>query len=271
MKEFAPGLDSDPVDVQILSDGSIALVTLNRPEERNPLDSRTLSDLHSQLIKLSSTDGVHGIVITGAGPAFSAGGDLKGYQKLFRDSQGFQSFMEEFNSICELLETCAQVTVAMVNGACVAGGLEIVLACDFATISEDASIGDGHMRFGQLPGAGGSQRLVRALGLQRAKYWLLSGNLFDAGEAVQAGLAIEAIPADQLLDRTLELTAAVAAHSALGRRRMKQLIRFAVDNHQSEGLRREMDLVLDYARSSHDAREGLNAFAEGREPRFRGH
>jgi len=260
----------DPVFVELLAEGAVALVTLNRPGERNPLDRRTISALYSQLVRLTTSNLIDAIIVTGAGPAFSAGGDLKGYTSLFDRPEEFLVFMEEFSALCDLLETCSQVTVAMVNGDCVAGGLEIALSCDFVTIAEDARIGDGHLRFGQLPGAGGSQRIVRAIGAQRAKHWLLSGDLFGAEEAVRAGLAIETAPRDRLLERTLSIVLNATLHSSLARRKMKQLIRYAVDTHLSDGLQREIQLVLDYATTSQDAREGLAAFAERRNPRYLG-
>jgi enoyl-CoA hydratase len=195
---------------------------------------------------------------------------MKAYRELYGNTKEFRAFMNEFNSVCDLLETTSLLTIAMVNGVCVAGGLEIALACDLVTISKAARIGDGHLKFGQLPGAGGSQRLVRALGPQRAKYWLLSARLFDAEEAVDVGLAVEAIDPDRLLERTMQLVDGMLSHSSLARKRMKQLIRIAVDTHQSEGLLREIDVVLEYAHTSSDAREGLDAFVEQRAPRFVG-
>ena len=161
---------SDPILVEQVRHrhADVAVITLNRPDQRNPIDRVTLRALRDQLRHFADNAHVRAVVVTGAGTAFSSGGDLKGYRELYRDEEQFRAFLELFDETCALLERSRLLTVAMVNGTCVAGGLELCLACDLVTIAADARIGDGHLRFGQLPGAGGSQRLVRAIGLPRA-------------------------------------------------------------------------------------------------------
>jgi enoyl-CoA hydratase/carnithine racemase len=253
-----------------LDGNALVILTLNRPQDRNPLDGATLELLRDLLVELSGDGTTRAIVITGAGPAFSAGGDLKGYQTLYRAPEEFAGFLDTFHQVCDLLERSPAVTVAMVNGACVAGGLELALACDLVTMAEGAMIGDGHLRFGQLPGAGGSQRLVRAIGRQRARHWLLSARLFDAPAALAAGLVVGTFPPEQLRVETLALLTPILAQSPLAVAQMKELIRLADEAPLSEGLRQEMRIVSDYAVTSHDAMEGLKAFAERRKPTYRG-
>jgi enoyl-CoA hydratase/carnithine racemase len=248
----------------------VVTLTLNRPREMNPLDRATLEMLRDLLVELSVDQTTRAIVITGAGAAFSAGGDLKAYQTLYRAPEDFARFLETFRHVCELLERSSAVTVAMVNGSCVAGGLELALACDLVTMAEGAVIGDGHLRFGQLPGAGGSQRLVRAIGRQRARHWLLTARLFDAPTALVAGLVVGAFPAEQLRAETLALLTPVLSQSPLAVSKMKELIRLADEAPLSEGLLEEVRIVSDYAVTSHDATEGLMAFAERRPPVYRG-
>jgi enoyl-CoA hydratase/carnithine racemase len=253
-----------------LDGAGVVILTLNRPQDRNPLDGATLELLRDLLLEISLDDTIRAIVITGAGPAFSAGGDLKGYQTLYRAPEEFARFLDTFREVCDLLERSAAVTVAMVNGACVAGGLELVLACDLVTMADSAMIGDGHLRFGQLPGAGGSQRLVRAIGWQRARHWLLSARLFDAPAALAAGLVVGTFPDEELRAETLALLTPILSQSPLAVSKMKELIRLADETPLSEGLRQEMRIVSDYAVTSHDAMEGLMAFAERRNPTYRG-
>ena len=248
----------------------IAVLTLNRPQQRNPLDKATIKMLRRILTDFVDGDTPDAVVLTGSGGAFSAGGDLTGYQKLYRDKDAFREFMTDFSETANLLERGPMLTVSMINGVCVAGGLELSLACDFITIAETARIGDGHLKYAQLPGGGGSQRLVRAIGVQRARHWLLTGRYFDAQAAVDSGLALFSAPPEELRYRTLELLAEVAALTPLGLRTMKRLIGTALYADLDDGLRIETDEVFNYATSSYDAIEGLNAFAERRVPKYKG-
>ncbi|RYE43765.1 MAG: enoyl-CoA hydratase/isomerase family protein [Hyphomicrobiales bacterium] len=245
------------------------LLTLNRPEKFNAVIPETVVLLREKLQRLSNS-GVGAVVLTGAGRAFCAGGDLSRYQVLFDQPHELERYMDDFMAVCELLETIPAATFAMVNGVCVAGGLELALACDAILVADSARIGDGHLRFGQIGGTGGTQRLSRAIGYQRAKYWLLSGRLFSAEQAVADGLAVEAVPAADLRARTLKLAAEAARHSPLGVGISKKLIRAAVDETRPAGFERERRLVFDYVTTSDDAREGLAAFVAGRNQVFTG-
>ena len=209
----------------------VRILTFRRPEQRNPIDLATLEELAPLLDTAADDERVRIVVVTGEGSAFSAGGDLRGYLHLYA---------------------------------------ELALACDLVIAADDARIADGHLVVGQLPGAGGSQRLCRAIGLQKAKELLLTGRTVTAAEAVAIGLVAEVVPAAELEARVIEVAAAAARHSRLGVQRMKELIALSQDNDRATALRAEIDLVVDYATTTHDATEGLHAFLERRPPDWQG-
>lgn len=245
-------------------------IRLNRPNERNPLDHDTIRALLAHLDVLEQDATIRAVVITGQGRGFSAGGDLRKYLDLYTRPAQFHAFLEDFRQLCQRLERGPLVTCAMVNGACVAGGLELALACDFITMSTEAMIGDGHLGSGQLPGAGGSQRLGRAIGYQKAKEWMLSGRLYTAAEAEQVGLVALTSDPTTLEAATLALVAGAGQHSPLAYRSMKSLVNIARHEPLDQGLAREIELVHDYATTSVDATEGLRAFLDKRRPAYPG-
>jgi enoyl-CoA hydratase/carnithine racemase len=250
--------------------GTTRILTLARSDQRNPLDRDTVRRLGMLAQEADADSVVRVLVVTGAGSAFSAGGDLRAYIDLYRDERAFRSFLDDFRMLNARLEHGRFASVAMVNGSCVAGGLELALACDLITIADDAQIGDGHLATGQIDGAGGSQRLVRALGVQRAKQLLLSGRLWTGVDAAAAGLAYFSVPASELRDRTLALAAELSAHSPLAMKHMKTLIGYSVHLEFEDALTAEQNLVVGYATRSDDATEGLLAFLERRPPRYTG-
>lgn len=247
----------------------VALLTLNRPELHNPVDEPTIAALEQILRKLVDGGEHRAVIVTGAGSSFSSGGDLKGYQALFRDRPRFEAFVEAFGRVCLLLERSPLLTVAMVNGTCMAGGMEIALSCDLIMIAEGARIGDGHLKFSQMPGSG-AQRLVRAIGVQRARHWLYSGDLHTAAEAVEAGLAMRAVPAADLHQATLDEVARLCRASPIALRLVKELVVAALTLPLDEGLALEEQTAVRYATGTNDSIEGITAFAERRPPHFTG-
>lgn len=248
----------------------VAQITLNRPKQRNPLDWSTVVALRAAVKQFEADSSVQVVIVRGSGGNFSAGGDLKGYVSLYRNKQDFRQFLEDFYQLFEAMENSAKIYVAVIDGYCVAGGLELLLACDVVVAAHSANIGDGHVNFGQLPGAGGSQRLPRAIGPMRARYLMTTGELINATEAERIGL-VSKVVADEELDAFVgQLGRRLASNSPLGLQGMKHLVNHGLRGDLNSGLRMEIDYVHDYATNSNDATEGLIAFGEKRKPLFTG-
>lgn len=243
-------------------------IVIDRAEKLNPLDKTTVRALREAVGWLEGLEEVRVVVITGAGRAFSAGGDLDGYVSLYRDPAAFSAFLEDFRALLVGIERSAKVYIAAVNGVCVAGGLELLLACDLAIAAADARIGDGHLNFGQLPGAGGSQRLPRAIGALRARDLIFTGRLIDAAEAERIGL-VSSVAASGDLARVVDAQVErLLAHSARGLSTAKRLVNEGLDLPYDQALRFEIDVVHAYATCDPDATEGLVAFRDKRAPAF---
>ena len=249
---------------------AVARVTINRPDKLNAFTPHTVKELAHAIWRAGADSQVGVIVLTGAGErAFSAGGDLKGYLTLYDDAAGFRTFLRDFDALCAAIEASSKLWIAAVNGVTVAGGLEVMLACDVVLAADDARIGDGHSNFAQLPGAGGSQRLPRAIGALRAKRLLLTGELLTAAEAERIGLVTAVVPAADLQKEALAWAARFEEKSPACLRGMKYLVNEGLPLPVGDALRMEQDYVHAYATGDPDAREGLNAFAEKRPPRYR--
>jgi enoyl-CoA hydratase len=247
--------------------GAAARITLTRAEKLNPIDWATITDLRRAIAELEATDCL-AVIVTGSGRSFSAGGDLEGYIALYQSKPRFQAFLDDFFDMLDSIETSEKIYIAAINGVCVAGGLELLLACDLVIAADTARIGDGHLNFGQLPGAGGSQRLPHAIGLLRAKQLILSGKLLTAAEAERIGLVGEVVPAAELQDAALRLVDGMAEKSPVGLRGAKHLTNLTLKMPLGEGLRYELAYVHRYATEEPDATEGLIAFRDKRKPAF---
>jgi enoyl-CoA hydratase/carnithine racemase len=266
-------VDRHALDDSGASGAVAAVVTLDRPEQLNPIDTALLRDLDQALDGLDAPDSdVRTVLVTGAGRAFSAGGDLKAYVELQRDPVAFPRFVGDLHRTFGRLRSLPVPVVALVNGVTAAGGLELVLNCDFALVAASARIGDAHLNFGQMGGGGVLTLLPRAIGRARAAELVFSGRFLSASEAVEWGLASRCVPDGELLDAGLDFAREVAAKSPLAVRNAKQVMNelWADNGSVDAGLRYELERDAYYCLTSSDAPEGLAAFAERRPPRFEG-
>ncbi len=266
MRNEEQGENTQDAPVRLECDGAVATLTLNRPDKLNPLDSATIDLMRGMVTDLEARPEIRVVRVTGEGKAFSAGGDLAGYISLYRSPAAFRKFLQVFHDLLDQMERSTKIFVAVVNGACVAGGLELLLACDVALAGEGARIGDGHLNFGQLPGAGGSQRLPRAIGASGAKFLMLSGELLDAAAAERLGLINRVFPDAELATLSMALCRAMARHSPAGLEGAKYLVNQGLRDDLQAGLQLELEFVHKYATTEPDAMEGLLAFKEKRPP-----
>jgi len=251
--------------------GSAAWIILNRPQELNAISPLLIAELGDVLNTLEQDSQVGSLVITGAGRAFCAGADLKfvGTMPGAQREEATAAFLAAATMLMSRLESFPKPVIAAVNGIATAGGMELVLCCDLVVATESARLGDGHANFGLLPGAGGSLRLTRKIGVTRAKYLFFTGDLASAAEMAAAGLVNRIVPDADLAGAVARLVGQLAGKSSLGLRRMKELANAAIDLSLEEGLQFEQSVNAEHS-TSFDRNEGLAAFSEGRKPLFKG-
>ena len=247
-------------------------ITLSRPDRLNAIDWEMLRELDTVFDHLAGRADLCCILLTGAGRAFSAGGDLKSYIELQRDAAAFPRFVADVHRVFGRLRDLPVPVVALVNGVTAAGGLELLLNCDFAVVGRSARIGDGHLNFGQMGGGGVLTLLPRVIGLPRASELIFSGRFLSADEAVEWGLATRCVEDSELAAYGRTFAREVAAKSPLAVANAKAVLQglWASNGDLPGALRFERERNAYYCLTSEDAPEGLAAFAEKRTPRFRG-
>lgn len=246
-----------------------AVLWLNRPEALNAINWAAMHELEAALAAAENDRSVRAVLISGRGRAFSAGGDIKAYKELQADDAAFTAFVDD---CCRLHESIAEMTkpvIALVNGLCAAGGLELLLACDFAWAAQSARIGDMHVNYAQIGGSGAMTRLPRLIGQARTLELVFSGEMLTAQLAHEWGIVNRVVPDDQLLEEGLRFACALAAKSPNALKFVKQSIRRGMDRSLPEALKFERDQCLRYCHTLPDSMEGINAFIEKRAPVFR--
>jgi enoyl-CoA hydratase len=256
------------LSVDLSREGGVAVLTVNRPDALNAFDVDTLTALRDHLRELAEDSEARVVVVTGAGErAFAAGADIKYMSGL--DVDGAKEWGNLGHEVGHLLETMPKPTIAAINGFALGGGCEVALACDFRYASTSAKLGQPEVNLGIIPGWGGTQRLARAVGIGLAKELILTGRVIDADEALRIELVNAVYEPGELMEKTLEVAQGLASKAPLALAAAKEAVNRALAGEHGDNLEREADYFGELF-SSEDAKEGLTAFAEKREPRFTG-
>ena len=251
--------------------GPAAWITLNRPGQRNALTATMLTQAHHALDLAEADDQVRVLVLTGAGPAFCAGADLRFFRAMLAEPDGCDRFLaaiiEPLTALMARLRASSRPVIAAVNGACAAGGLELILACDLVVADTSATFTDAHAGLGIAPAVGAAAGLVRALGELRAKQVLLLSEPVGAATMAAYGLVAEVTPPGELERRTTELAGTLSRRSPVSVAAMKAMVHQALQPSWDETLQSDLEFFRRNWNSP-AMREGLDAYATRRAPTF---
>ncbi len=243
--------------------GRVGLITLNRPKALNALNAQLIAELETALTAFDAEADIAAIVLTGSEKAFAAGADIK--------EMASKDFATAFGS--DFIATWAAIAqhrkplIAAVAGYALGGGCELAMMCDLILAADNAKFGQPEINLGTIPGAGGTQRLVRAIGKSKAMEMVLTGRMMDAAEAERAGLVARIVPVAGLVEEAVELAETIAAKSQPIVAMAKDAVNAAFETALAEGLKVERRLF--YATfATADRSEGMTAFIEKREPSF---
>ena len=250
-----------------IEDG-IAVFTVNKPQVHNAFSDDCWRELREFMEWVEENDEIKAVIITGAGQkAFVSGADVNKFAKPRTAEYGIKQ--RDLDYALRMIETGSKPVIAAVNGYAFGGGCEIALACDIRLCSENAQFGLPETKLGIIPGAGGTQRLSRIVGLGRAKEIILGGRILKGQEAVDAGLAMKCVPQEQLLDEAKALANVMIQRAPLAMAVVKRLILSSATTDIETGLRAEA-LALMVLMGTEDRQEGVTAFKEKRKPDFKG-
>ena len=245
--------------------GGVAFIRFNRPDKLNAMNSKMKDEIIDALDQFQKDHSVHVVVFTGQGDkAFVAGADINEFKDRTALEQ-WDLYQQPF--LYDAIDRFPKPLIAMINGYCLGGGCELILACDIRIASEKAQLGQPEINIGIIPGGGGSQRLPRLVGYGKAMQLILTGDRISAQEAHRIGLVDEVVPHDQLEAKTLDVATKIAEKSPIAIRLAKEAVKAALRMPLSEGLRYEQSL-FSLVFTTDDKNEGVRAFLEKRKPQW---
>ncbi len=259
---MSAGPTPDPA-VLVDRDGPVATVTMNRGDQLNALSDELMQALVAALVELDADAAVRAIVLTGSERAFAAGADIKRMAAMTAMELAFSGYLDSWDAL-RRLDT---PLIAAVSGHCLGGGCELAMACDIVVASETATFGQPETAVGIIPGAGGTQPLVRAIGKAKAMDMILTGRTLSAREAERAGLVARVVAREMCVREAQAVGRTIAERAPLAQRLACEAVDRAADMGLADGLafeRKSLYLVF----ASEDAHEGLSAFSERRTPRW---
>ena len=245
--------------------GRVGLITLNRPQAMNALNNQLMRELMDALEAFDKDDEVGAIVITGNEKAFAAGADIKE----MADKSIHEMMDKDHIAVFGRIRTIRKPVIAAVSGWVLGGGCEVALSCDMIVASESAKFGQPEINIGVIPGAGGTQRLTRAVGKVIAMEMILNDRRLTALEAYQFGLVNRVVPVETYLDEALRLAEEIASRAPVAVRAAKKMINQAFERTLSEGLAEEKQEFYNLF-ATDDQKEGMQAFVEKRPPQWKG-
>ena len=252
-------------NIIVESRGRVGLITLNRPKAMNALCAALIRELGQALDTFEADDEIGAIVLTGSDKAFAAGADIKEMaSKSYMDA-----YLEDFiTNGWERVTRCRKPVIAAVAGYALGGGCEVAMMCDFILAGDNAKFGQPEITIGTIPGAGGTQRLTRAVGKAKAMEMVLTGRMMDAAEAERAGLVSRVVPVADLVEEALKVAERIASMSRPLAYMAKEAVNAAFETTLAQGIHLERRLFHS-AFATEDQKEGMAAFGEKRSPAFK--
>lgn len=254
--------------LELTIDGPAAIVRLNRPAKRNAITLKMMEELDAAFAALHDDGTVRGIIVTGAEGCFSAGMDLNALKDMISPAQ-FMSYMERWRRLNEALENHSKPVIAAIEGYCLTGGFELALACDLRVGARGSQYGITSSKIGTVPGAGGTQRLPRIVGISNALDILFSGDPIDAERAYQIGVLNRLTEKGQALSTAKEMLAVYVNRAPLSLQWAKRAVYAGMQMPLSDAIKYEAFIVSTIYQTS-DRQEGIRSFLEKRSPRFTG-